>query len=254
MSGVIDAHAHIMLQSFGSMKASRVESLIEHYVQCGVDQVWFSSADAFIQNQTELHRRCNDIMAALQEKHKPRIVGLATVNPRDGDQAARELERAIGQLGLRGLKLHGWLQPVSCVDPVLDPLFAVADRLRLVVLFHDGTPPYTSSLQVAWLAEKYPNCTMILGHGGLKDLSENAIQAVHRQPNVHLQTVAMTLRGMRRALEQVGPDRILFGTDGGFGDLKYIDYNILKLRTWKLSPAQEALVAYGNAKRLIGTA
>jgi uncharacterized protein len=233
------------------LKAAPVEPLIDHYGRLGVDQVWFSSVDALIQNQTDLHRRSNDAMAELQEKHRPRIVGLATVNPRDGDGAARELERAIGQLGLRGLKIHGWLQPVSCVDPCLEPLFAVANRLRLTVLFHDGTPPYTSSLQIAWLAERYPDCTMVLGHGGLKDLAENAIQAVRRQPNVYLQTVGMTLLGMRRALEQVGPTRILHGSDGGFGNLSYIDYNILKLRTWGLPPDEEALIFGDNARRLI---
>jgi uncharacterized protein len=252
VSGIVDAHAHVMLQDFGSLKASSMESLIDHYTRLGVEQIWFSSVDALIQNQTDLHRRSNDLLAEYQERFKPRIVGLATVNPRGGDDSARELERAVGQLALCGLKIHGWLQPVSTVDPCLEPIFAVADRMQLTVLFHDGTPPYTSSLQIAWLAEKYPHCTMILGHGGLKDLSENAIQAAVRHPNVFLQTVAMTPRGIRRAVERLGPSRILFGTDGGFGNLKYIDYNILKIRLLGLPPDQEALVFGGNARRLIG--
>jgi uncharacterized protein len=254
MSGIVDAHAHIMLQDFGPLKASPIEPLLEHYSRLGVDQIWFSSVDALIQNQTDLHQRSNDAMAAFQDKYRPHFVGLATVNPRSGDEAARELERAIGQLGLRGLKIHGWLQPVASVDSCFEPLFAVADRMRLVVLFHDGTPPYTSSLQIAWLAQRYPNCTIVLGHGGLKDLSENAVQAVRRHPNVYMQTVGMTPLGMRRALEQVGPRRMLYGSDGGFGNLKCIDYNLLRLRNWGLSPDQDALISGGNARRLIAHA
>jgi len=251
MTGIVDAHAHIMLEGFGPLKAPPVEPLMEHYARLGVDQVWFSSVDALVQNQTEVHRRMNDTIAALQEKFRPHIVGLATVNQRDGDRAASELERAIGELGLRGLKIHGWLQPVPAVDSCLEPIMAVAERRRLVVLFHDGTPPYTSSLQLAWLAERYPNCTIVLGHGGLKDLPENAVQAARRHSNVYIQTVGMTLLAMRRALDAVGASSILFGTDGGFGNLRYIDYNLLKHKIWGLPPDQEALILGGNARRLM---
>jgi uncharacterized protein len=251
MSRIVDAHAHIMLHDFGSLKAAPIPPLMDHYERLGVEQVWFSSVDALIQNQADVHRRSNDSLAALQEEYRPKIIGLATVNPRDGDLAAREVERAIGPLGLRGLKIHGWLQAVSSVDPCLEPLMTVANSLKLTVLFHDGTPPYASTLQIAWLAEQYPDCSIVLGHGGLKDLAENAVQAVSRLPNVYLQTVGMTSLGMQRALDRVGPTRILYGSDGGFGNLKYIDYNILKLQNWGLSPDDEALISGQNARRLI---
>jgi uncharacterized protein len=251
MSMIIDAHAHLLLHGFGAMKPSPVEAVVEHFARCGVEQVWYSSADALIQNQTDLHRRSNDTMAELQERFPGQFVGLATVNPREGEGAAAELERAIVTLGLRGLKIHGWLQPVSCTDACLEPLLEVANRLRLIVLFHDGTPPYTSSLQIAYLAERYPRCFMILGHGGLKDLVGNAAQAVRRQPNLYMQTVGTTLLGLSQAIEVVGPERILYGSDGGFGDLTYIDYNLCKMRKWVLPPEQEAMIMGQNARELL---
>ena len=174
MTRIVDSHAHIMLRPYGTLKPAEPEVVVEHFARRGVDQAWYSSVDALAGNQTNLHRRCNDHMAELQQQFGDAFVALATVNPRDGDEAARELERAVTQLGLKGWKFHGWLQPVSCCDPCIEPVFDAANELRLVVLFHDGTPPFTSSLQIGHLAEQYPHCSMILGHGGLKDLANAA--------------------------------------------------------------------------------
>ena len=251
MIRIIDSHAHVMLRPYGSLAPESPDTVMDSFERLGIDQAWLSSGDALIANQPETHRRCNDAMAQLQQRFGDRFVGFATVDPRDGDTAAAELERAILELGLRGLKLHGWLQPVSCCDSCLEPLFEVANRLRLVVIFHDGTPPFTSSLQIAWLAECYRDCTMILGHGGLKDLAITSAQAVRRHDNLYMQTDATTLLALRRALTLVGPEKILYGSDGGFGDPRWIDYNLRKIRLWGLDPDVEACILGGNAARLL---
>jgi predicted TIM-barrel fold metal-dependent hydrolase len=248
---IIDSHAHIMLDGYASLPPVAPERVMEGFARYGVERAWFSSADALVANETNYHRRSNDRMAELQEKYAPHFVALATVNPRRGDEAARELERAVSELGIRGLKLHGWLQPVSCTDPCLEPLFDAANRLTLPVLFHDGTPPFTSSLQIGWLAERYPRCKMILGHGGLKDLAVTAAQTVRRHDNVYMQTCATTLLSLARALELVGSDKILYGSDGGFADMQWVDYNIRKIKKWNLPADVEAKILGGNATRLL---
>jgi predicted TIM-barrel fold metal-dependent hydrolase len=251
MIEIVDAHAHIMLGGYGSLPPHSPDAVLEDFARYGISKAWFSSVDALVANSLEIHRRTNDVMAELQNRHRPAFVGLATLHPRGGDESARELERAVSELGLRGLKLHGWLQPVSCVDPVLEPIFDVANRRGLPVLFHDGTPPFTSSLQIGWLAERYPDCAMILGHGGLKDLAITAAQCARRYPNVYLQTCATTLLSLRRALELAGPQKILYGSDAGFADSKWIDYNLRKIRKWNLAPEIESKILGGNAARLI---
>lgn len=251
MSEVVDAHAHVMLGDYGSISPPPVDAVLESFARYGVARAWFSSVDALVGNTAEIHRRTNDHMAELQTRFGRSFVALATLHPRGGDESARELERAVRELGLRGLKIHGWLQPVSCVDPCLEPIFETANLLELPVLFHDGTPPFTSSLQIGWLAERYPRCRMILGHGGLKDLAITAAQCVRRYPNVYLQTCATTLLSLRRALEITGPEKILYGSDAGFADPKWIDYNLRKIRKWNLAPWIESRILGENAARLI---
>ena len=58
-------------------------------------------------------------------------------------------------------------------------------------MFHEGTPPYADTLQVANLAELYPEAKIILGHAGLYDSYRNAVSAAKRLPNIFLCLKAM---------------------------------------------------------------
>ena len=48
----------------------------------------------------------NDFVAGCARAHPEAFVGFASVDPLKGDAAVVELERAVRELGLRGLKLH----------------------------------------------------------------------------------------------------------------------------------------------------
>src|SRR5262245_22985811 len=48
----------------------------------------------------------NDYVAGVVEKYPDRFIGFASVDPWKGQAALKELERAVKELGLRGLKLH----------------------------------------------------------------------------------------------------------------------------------------------------
>ena len=57
---------------------------------------------------------------------------------------------------MRGVKLHPWLQGFSAHEPGLDPLCEVAAAAGVPILFHDGTPPFSTPLQLASLARRHP--------------------------------------------------------------------------------------------------
>ena len=56
---------------------------------------------------------------------------------------------------------------------------------------------------------------------------------------------------LRRALEIAGSEKILYGSDGGFADPKWIDYNLRKIRKSSLPSEIEARILGANAARLI---
>jgi uncharacterized protein len=135
------------------------------------------------------------------------------------------------ELGLVGVKLHPWLQAFSMTHPGMAGIMETAGSLGVPVLLHDGTPPYSSPLQIAWLAERHPKTIVILGHSGLADLWRDAAIAARQHANIWLQPTAAPPQTIRTALESAGPDRLLFGSDGGFGSTGFIRYCISKFRS-----------------------
>jgi len=226
----IDTHVHVMLRPFYGRPATDPARLLDDLGQCGLDGCWVSAVDGMATRDLTTQRRLHDDLAALAARHPGRIGAFATVDPSAGDDAARELERAVRELGFIGVKLHPWLQSFSMTHPGMAPIMDAAAALRVPVMFHDGTPPYSTPRQIAWLAERHPRTQVILGHAGLADLWRDAADAGRALGNVWLQPTASPPATVRAALEAVGPGRLLFGTDAGFGTVHFIRYSLAKYR------------------------
>ena len=123
----------------------------------------------------------------------PRFIGFASVDPlREG--AARELELAITQMGLRGLKLDPALQDFPPDDPKVLPVLEAAEALRVPVVFHTGmswapgTPierGYPLRLEPA--IRRFTKLNFVLAHFAWPWVREAAALAM-KYPNVYLDT------------------------------------------------------------------
>ena len=125
----------------------------------------------------------------------------------------------------------GWTdQPVITLTPLLDVIMDAAAALGVPVMFHDGTPPYSTCRQIEWVAAKHPATQVIFAHAGLGDLWRDAADAGRLHDNIWLEPTAAPPVAIRAALDAVGPGRILFGSDGGFGTPDFVRYVIAKYR------------------------
>jgi predicted TIM-barrel fold metal-dependent hydrolase len=198
-------------------------------------------------------RAANDSLAAFAAAGDGRYVAFATVDPRAPD-AADEIRRCVRELGMRGVKLHPWVQAVSPHSPGLDPICEAAAELGVPVLFHDGTPPFSAPLQLAALASRHPRTTVVLGHGGLHDLWREAAAAVEAAPNVHVCLCATPPYAMRAIVDRCPLERVLFGTDGGLvpqAEQQYVDLRIRQLDGLGLSARQRTAILEDNPRRLL---
>jgi predicted TIM-barrel fold metal-dependent hydrolase len=86
----------------------------------------------------------NDHVAGLVGRHKGRLYGLGSVDAYDGDRAAREAERAIRDLGLRGLFVDCARGDLLIDAPQVRRTLEVASRLGAPVFVHPvATQPLT---------------------------------------------------------------------------------------------------------------
>ena len=70
---------------------------------------------------------------------------------------ARELERALGELGLRGLFLHPWEETFRVGDRRVDAVVDVARSRGVPVIVAAGYPWLSEGLQVGELARRFPD-------------------------------------------------------------------------------------------------
>ena len=173
----------------------------------------------------DLCKNDNDTVAAVAARAPERLIPLGSAWPQLGKAGLEEVRRCILQLRMKGLKFHPWVQGFSTADPVFGEMCALAGELRVPVFFHDGTPCYALSEQVAGLARRFPSTRFVLGHSGLLWEWRSAIMAAKR-PNVWLCLCGPHMRAIEIMCNQCDPDRILWGTDFGFSFADTVAYRL----------------------------
>jgi predicted TIM-barrel fold metal-dependent hydrolase len=136
--------------------------------------------------------KCNDYIAALQRQDPSLIVGYASVNPdyRGPKAAVRELERAVTELGLQGVKLYPMYQDWSPADPVLAfPVFEKAEELGVPVMVHqagstriDARMEYARPALLDAAGRQFRGLRLTIAHVGLPWVDE-ALFMLTKHPN-----------------------------------------------------------------------
>jgi predicted TIM-barrel fold metal-dependent hydrolase len=120
-----------------------------------------------------------------------------------------------------------------------------------------GHPVYTVCIgrpgcdapALAALAQKFADVTFVLGHCGFIGIDLYSINAIRALPNVLAETSGCFTAIARIAIERLGAQRVLFGTDY---PMQHPDVELTKLRSIKLDPASRRQVMWQNACRQLG--
>lgn len=175
-------------------------------------------------------------------KHPSRAVGFFMLDPTAPDAPSRT-EHALDRLGLRGICLFPAMQRYSLHDARVREIVQIASKHAGTVVFVHcgalsvgvrkklGLPSrfdvrYGNPLDLHALAADHPGVPFIIPHFGA-GLFREALLVADLSANVHLDTSStnrwmsyhhgLTLPDVfRHALEVVGPERVLFGTDSSF--------------------------------------
>ena len=180
-------------------------------------------------------------VAAAVKRHPTRFVGAFMINPAAPDAEVRAV-RAFTELGLRTACLFPAMHHVRIDDERTEKIFAAAAQHQANVFVHCGVLSVGirkklglpsrfdlrlgDPLAVAAVAVKYPSVPVIIPHFGA-GLFREALMAAGAAPNILLDTSSsnswiklhpnLTLGDVfARALDVVGPSRLLFGTDSSF--------------------------------------
>ena len=191
----------------------------------------------------------NDYIADFVRRYPDRLIGFACIVPRWYKTSVQEVERAVADLNMKGLKLHPAATSWHANSPLVYPVVEKAIELGLPMLFHSGRDEYSHPHNLGELAKKYPDATFIMAHIGEEAIIEG-IEVARQCHNVYLDTAGSynLYRILHQAIDRVGEDRILFGSD-------FPAYNpgpeIAKVRDVGLTPRQVKKIMGENAAKLL---
>lgn len=245
---IIDSHTHLMEEPFQYLNGMRLDDFIDLLDHATIDTAVLFTLTGLIRD----FREHNDRLATAVARYPERLVGLGSVNPWYGEEAHAEIRRCFTELGFRGLKLHPWFTGFLVNSPIMDPICELAAEYGKPIFFHTGTPPGSAPLQVGVLAERHPNVVFVLAHLGLPDLWTEAVAAAKRNPNLYLETAGAHSLSIVKAVENVGADRVLYGSDAPFGGPQNVLFQRDKLLMLDLSEEALGKIMGQNAKRIFG--
>ncbi len=242
---IVDAHCHIdEIPALGWSMPARL--LIERLDEAGIQMgVVLSIADV-----PNLNPQALDTIELAMQRYPGRLVKFARIHPWYGERSMAYLDDAIGRRGMKGLKLHPTSSIAHPADEWSTRLIRRAAEYGAPTLFHCGDDPLTTPLAVAKAAERCPEATILAGHMGGYFHGEAMLEVAERLPNLVLETSAMPYPDLiRRAVDLLGAERVVFGSDGPAGHPKL---EVLKVQLAGLSATDEALVLGGNMERILG--
>jgi predicted TIM-barrel fold metal-dependent hydrolase len=230
----------------------------------------------------------NDHLAGLVARHPDRLHGLASVDAYDGDRSAREAERAIRDLKLRGLFVDCARGDLMIDAPQARPTLEVAARLGVPVFVHPVAPqpltrqmaPYgmigtlyargtANSASLIALVEggvfaQLPGLRVVvtaLAFGGLameacllsqSQLAPDTIAIMRR--HVFIDTMWPHPALIRAAVDLLGADNVIAGSDWPIVDGPLGSKLRDALRQSKLAEDEQNAIAAGNCRRLLSIA
>jgi aminocarboxymuconate-semialdehyde decarboxylase len=227
----------------------------------------------------------NDCLADLVARHPGRIHGLASVDGYDGERSAREAERAIDELGLRGLFVDCARGDLFVDAPQVRPTLEVAANLGVPVFVHPVAPqpltkqmtPYgligtlfargtvnsaslialveggvfsqLPELRVVVTAHAIGGLAMAAGLSSQSRLPSGNIEVMRR--NVFIDTTLIHPALIRASIDLLGAGNLVAGSDFPItGEKPMPDPLMIAMKQARLSDDEQNAVAAGNCLRL----
>lgn len=244
MSMVIDGHVHI-----GTSQFLQIDTDAERLIAIA-DAAGF--ARIFVTHLTALYyemREGNDCLGLDLARYGNRLLGYVTIpTHRLGQAASDEIRRCVERYGMKGVKMYS--HPESPITETASTgILETAADLRLPVLGH-FTPAECDVLM-----QRVPEAIVLMAHmGGQPYALGNwhlAVEVATRHPNLYLDTASSQIdNGMiEYAVEQLGPQRVVFGTDTPLLD-PWVQR--AKIEGAEITDEAKGLILGGNLQRLLG--
>lgn len=242
---------------------------------------YFAPADEALRMETLGNERVAELVA-----QKPdRLVGLGSVPMQDADVAAQELERCMGELGLKGVIISSNINGKELGDEALRPFWAKAEALGAAIFIHPAGSPdprlrkhrqlitlgqpleeafAMSSLVYEGIMDSFPNLKIVMAHGGgflpfYTGRHDNDYRAGRGGqtlkgdfssylPKFYVDTVLFNPDMLDYLVTKIPASNILCASDYPFAEKRPVDF----VRKARISRKDQDAILGGNTAKLLG--
>ena len=236
-----------------------------------------------------LARKHNDGIAQLVTAYPDRFIGLATVPMQDANKAVTELERAVKELGFRGLEINTNINGKNLDEPEFLPVYEKAEALGIPIVVHPhyvvgverlrryylvnliGNPVDTTiaiaSVIFSGILDKFPKLNWVFVHAGgtapyIKGRWDHAYHHgvvvkfdIPKPPTeyfktLYIDTIAHSQPALAYLINTQGADHVVLGSDYPF-DMADPD-PVSTVKKQGLSAEDEAKIMGNNLVALLG--
>ncbi len=237
-------------------------------------------------------RLVNDYAVEFIARSPDRLVSLAIIPLQDVELSVSELNRAVTELGLKGVRINTNINRKELDDPIFEPFWARAEELGTLVFLHPqyftdparlgdfnlgnivGQPLETTlaltHIIIGGVLERHPGIKLIAAHGGgyFPFYTGRFDEAAHMQPdtmpaitqapssylkNIYFDTIIYRPEAVSYLADLVGVGQIVMGTDRPY-DSSLKDPVGLVRSVPGLGQADQDRILGGTAAALLGLA
>lgn len=241
---IIDAHAH-MDECPVRGWYDYPERVIGFMDRFGIDKAVVST----YRNAPETDNAALEYLVEGCAKYPDRLIPFLRLNPRAGNKAVELLEAAVENDGIKGVKLHPASYNLPPFGGITVEIMKTAAHYDIPVLFHCSDELMCYPLQIGDAMDESPETKVILAHMGGFFHKKDVIEIMKRSPNAYSDTCEFPFSaGIEAFIEQVGPDRLFFGTDIPTDNPAF---EIEKIKMLKLGQEIEDKLFFKNIAQLL---
>lgn len=179
-----------------------------------------------------------------------------------GERAAAHVKDMVENHAAKGVKLHGAAQGYNMSDERLWPMYEVCQDLSVPIIAHSGPDRggegFAEPQAFGQMLRAFPKLTVVLAHMGGATW-EQASEIAHTYPNAFFDcceiiewtggTKAPSERELTGLIKDVGPERVMMGSDFPWYDLDHTVERVMELPL--LSVEEKEGILGANAMRIL---
>lgn len=223
---VIDAHLHIGSPAYLYMPSNNSDAVVNLLKKFGVKKAICSTHSSFF----TINFGLNELLQILK-RYRDFLFGYFVFNPNYDDISLNLLKEHLDNKSIVGIKIHPSWHLCYPDDKRYEKFWDLAQERQLPVLTHSWNPEVANKTQkfsnpflFENIIKKYPDLKLILAHaGGREDMLYKVIDLMEKYENLYVDFAGdVFVPGLiEEYVKKVGSERLLFGTDMPWTDLRF---------------------------------